>query len=247
MLNFKVKGAGESVVLLHSGVCDLRQWDPQWAGLTSRFQTVRIDLSGFGQSPYVGAEGEDASEVLAVLDEIGITSATFAGSSHGGRVAQECAMLAPERIEKLILICAATNGISATPTVMEFQEKEVALVESGKLDEATTLNVETWLGAEASDEIRSKVWNMQRNAFEIDSKNPTHRRLRVHIDPIKIKSPTVIITGDRDFDLFDQIGEHLFNTLPDSRRVKLEWAGHLPNLERPAEFEELLVSLIAPK
>ena len=247
MLNFEVKGVGESVVLLHSGVCDLRQWDPQWAGLTSRFQTVRIDLSGFGQSPYVGAEGEDASEVLAVLDEIGITSATLVGSSHGGRVAQECAMLAPERIQKLILICAATNGFPATPAVMEYQEKEGALVESGKFDEATTLNVETWLSAEASDEVRSKVWNMQRNAFEIDSKNPTHRRLRVHIDPIKIKCPTVIITGVRDFDLFDRIGEHLFNTLPNSTLVKLDWAGHLPNLERPIEFEELLVSLIAPK
>ena len=247
MLNFEVKGVGESVVLLHSGVCDLRQWDPQWAGLSSRFQTVRIDLSGFGQSPYVGAEGEDASEVLAVLDEIGITSTTLVGSSHGGRVAQECAMLAPERIKKLILICTTTNGFPATPTVMEFQEKEGDLVEAGKFDEATTLNVETWLGAEASEDVRFKVWNMQRNAFEIDSKHPTHRRLRVRIDPIKIKCPTVIITGGRDFDLFDDIGEHLFNTLPNSTRVKLDWAGHLPNLERPTEFEELLVSLIAPK
>ena len=247
MLNYEVKGIGDSVVLLHSGVCDLRQWDPQWAGLTSRFQTVRIDLSGFGQSPYVGAEGEDASEVLAVLDEIGITSATFVGSSHGGRVAQECAMRAPERVKKLILICAATNGFPATPDVKEYQEKEGALVEAGKFDEATTLNVETWLGAEASDEARSRVWKMQRNAFEIDSKNPTHRRLRVDIDPIKIMCPTVIITGSRDFELFDDIGEHLFNSLPDSTRVKLEWAGHLPNLERPAEFEELLVSLIVLK
>jgi 3-oxoadipate enol-lactonase len=244
MLNYEVEGEGDAVVLLHSAVCDLRQWDPQWASLTSRFRTVRIDLSGFGQSPYIGAEGQDAGEVLAVFDELGITSATLVGSSHGGRVAQECAMLAPGRIKKMILICAATNDFPATPAIIEYGEKETVLVEAGKFDEATTLNVESWLGSEASDETRLKVWNMQRHSFDLDAKNPTHRRLRVLIDPAKIACPTVIITGSHDFDLFDNIGDHLSNLLQKSTRLKLEWAGHLPNLERPNEFEELLISLI---
>ena len=244
MLNYEVEGVGDAVVLLHSAVCDLRQWDPQWAGLTSRFRTVRIDLSGFGKSPYIGAEGEDAGEVLAVFDELEITSATLIGSSHGGRVAQECATRAPERIKKMILICAATNDFPASPAVIEYGKKEELLVEAGKFDEATTLNVETWVGPEASKETRSKVWEMQRNSFDLDSKNPTHRRLRVLIEPAKITCPTVIITGSHDFDLFDKIGDHLSSLLPNSTRLKLDWAGHLPNLERPAEFEELLISLI---
>jgi pimeloyl-ACP methyl ester carboxylesterase len=244
MLNYEVEGVGEPVVLLHSGVCDLRQWDPQWAGLTSRFRTVRIDLTGFGRSPCVGAKGQDAGEVLAVLDELEIEMATVIGSSHGGRVAQEIVMLNQERIAKLILICAATNGISPTPSVIEYGDKEDFLVEAGKFDEATTLNVETWLGPDASAETKSKVWSMQRNAFDVQSKNPTHQRLRVPIEPAQIACPAVIITGSHDFDFFEVISDHLASLIPQSTRIQLGWAGHLPNLERPAEFEELLTSLI---
>lgn len=244
MLNYEVGGEGKSVVLLHSGVCDLRQWDPQWAGLTSRFRVVRIDLAGFGQSPLQGAESRDSDLVLAVLNEIGISSAVLVGSSYGGRVAQEVAMIAPNDVEKMILVCSATEGIPPTPSVSEYGEKEDVLVEAGKFDEATSLNVETWLGLDAGDDVKSKVWVMQRNAFELYLQNPEHRKMRVTIDPVQIACPTVIITGSKDFDYFDIIGDHLSRLIPNNVRMKLEWAGHLPNLERPTEFEEILNSLI---
>lgn len=244
MLNYEVEGVGETVVLLHSGVCDLRQWDPQWPSLTSRFRTIRIDFSGFGQSQFKGAESQDSDEVLAVLDELGIAAAIFVGSSYGGRVAQELAMIAPSRVEKMILVCSATEGIPPTRSVMDYGAKEEILVEAEDFDAATTLNVETWLGPEASEKVKSEVWNMQRNAFNVYLKNPTHRKLRVAIDPRQIVCPTVIITGLHDFDYFEIIGDHISDLVPDSVRIRLEWAGHLPNLERPVEFEELLISLI---
>ena len=244
MLNYEFEGVGETVVLLHSGVCDLRQWDPQWSGLTSRFRTFRIDFSGFGQSQLNGAESQDSDEVLAVLDEMGVTDAVFVGSSYGGRVAQEIAIIDPSRVKKMILVCSATEGIPPTQSIVEYGAKEEIYIKAGDFDAATTLNVETWLGPKASEKVKSEVWKMQRNAFNVYLKNPTHRKLRVAIDPTQFLCPTVIITGLHDFDYFEIIGDHLSNLVPDNVRISLEWAGHLPNLERPIEFEELLISLI---
>jgi 3-oxoadipate enol-lactonase len=60
-------------VLLHAGVADLRMWNAQVDAPVSRRTVVRCDLPGYGGTPVEpGADGCDAEDVLALLDELGV-------------------------------------------------------------------------------------------------------------------------------------------------------------------------------
>ncbi len=67
-----VAGEGYAVVLLHSGVCDRRMWDPQWPALTERFRVVRPDLRGFGESPLGPGRFSHTDDVDALLDHLDV-------------------------------------------------------------------------------------------------------------------------------------------------------------------------------
>lgn len=67
LLHHEVAGSGPPVVLIHSGVCDMRMWDPQWPALTAQNTVVRLDLRGYGKSPLPagGADGRRADPAAA--------------------------------------------------------------------------------------------------------------------------------------------------------------------------------------
>ncbi len=77
------------------------------------FELVVWDYRGMGHSsgppdPYT--MGDCARDALAVLDGVGWDAAPVLGISFGGMVAQELAVTAPERIERLALLCTSPGG-----------------------------------------------------------------------------------------------------------------------------------------
>jgi pimeloyl-ACP methyl ester carboxylesterase len=247
LLAHDVAGAGTAVLLLHSGVGDRRQWDPQWAALTASHRVVRADLRGFGESPLPAEAGwSDSADLLALLDELGIDQAAVVGSSYGGRIALELATVAPQRVSRLLLLCSAYPGVPRTAAVQAFGEAEDALLEAGDIEGAVALNIQTWLGPDADDAARASVTAMQRRAFEIQLPAPDDLEpARPDVDAASIDVPTTVFSGAHDLDQFQQIAQHLADVMPRSRLVELPWAGHLPNLERPEQLGYLLLAELA--
>jgi 3-oxoadipate enol-lactonase len=248
-LHHQVSGEGSPVVLLHSGATDFRQWDPQWEPLAACHQVVRYDRRGWGRSP-VPASGEapysDAGDVVDLLDELGIERATLVGSSAGGIVAQQVASAWPHRVERLVLICSPAEDTEPTASVLSFAEREDAYLERGAVADAVELNVETWLGPEASDETRDLVREMQRNAFEVQlaAGDDMPREPGPAVDLTRATMPAQVISGGQDLDYFAHSAERLVQLLPDAQHTVLPWSGHLPNLERPDEVSALLLDVL---
>ncbi|WP_460460608.1 alpha/beta fold hydrolase [Angustibacter peucedani] len=231
--------------MLHSGVAERRQWDPQVPALAARYRVVRPDLRGFGETPVPDVAWDDVDDVLALFDDLGVEQAAVVGSSFGGRIALELAARAPQRVSRLVLLCAAFGGIEPTPDVREFGAAEDALLEAGDVDGAVDLNVRTWLGPEATDEVRSAVAGWQRRAFELQlAADDDLWGPRPDVDPAAIEVPTTVVAGRHDLELFGQIARHLAAAMPDARLVELDWAGHLPNLERPDDTTDLLLTAL---
>jgi pimeloyl-ACP methyl ester carboxylesterase len=232
-------------------VTDLRQWDPQWDELSARYRVVRCDRRGWGRSPLPDASDarsfSDAGDVIGLLDELGIEQAALVGSSAGGLIAQQIASAWPDRVSRLVLLCADTDGVEPTAALRAFGEREDAYLDAGAVAEAVELNVETFLGPEASTETRELVRQMQRNAFEIQlaAGDDVPREPGPAIDLTRATMPAYVITGGRDLDYFALAADGLAKRLPDARRIVLPWAGHLPNLERPAEFTTVLLDALA--
>lgn len=238
VISYDVAGHGPDVLLLHSGVCDRRMWDPQWPALTQRFRVVRPDLRGFGKTPLGPGRFSHADDVVALLDHLDVEQAIMVGSSFGGLVALETATAHPGRVAGLILLCPAFRGLESTAAADAFDEEEDALLEAGDVQGAVELNIRTWLGPDATAEVADHVRRMQRHAFDVqlaaEDSAVAPGPVRVEVDPAGIDVETVIVTGRRDMDHFQAIAAHLAATMPRAKLVALGWAGHLPSLERLA-------------
>lgn len=248
LLSHDVEGSGPAILLLHSGVADRRMWDDLVPALGHAFTVVRADFRGFGDSPMPPGEYADADDLDVLLDHLGIVDAAVVGSSFGGRVALELATLHPARVSSLVLLCAAYRGVEPTADVQAFGAEEDRLLEAGDVEGATELNVRTFLGPAADAATRERLVGMQRRAFEVqlaaDLQDPQPAPRRVEVDPTTIAVPTVVVSGALDLDLFREVAAVLAQEIPGAEAVELEWAGHLPSMERPDTVLALLLDVL---
>ncbi|WP_327676781.1 alpha/beta fold hydrolase [Streptomyces sp. NBC_00467] len=245
-LSHDVAGDGPVLVLLHSGVCDRQMWDAQWVTLIDAgYRLVRCDLRGFGGTPVPDRPHNDAEDVLALLDSLGIAQAALVGSSYGGRVALEVAARWPDRVSALALLCSALPGHEPSAELRALGEREEGLIEAGDLAGATELMVETWLGPDASETAREAVRQMQRHAFELQmSAAEEFEPIEAEIDLRAIQAPCLAVSGAHDLVDFRQIAARLPDLLAKADHVELPWAGHLPSLERPSVVTDLLLGFL---
>lgn len=208
---------------------------------------LRLDRRGWGLSPLPTTPYSDAGDVVELLDELGIEQAALVGSSAGGLIAQQIASAWPDRVSRLVLLCADADDVEPTAAIRSFGEREDELLEAGAVEEAVELNVNTFLGPDATAEIRDLVREMQRNAFEVQlaAGNDVPREPGPAIDLTRATMPAYVVNGSRDVDYFALAADALVRRLPDARRIVLPWAGHLPNLERPDELNMLLLDVLA--
>ena len=248
LLSHDDEGAGPAVVLLHAGVADRRMWDPVTPALAHSFRVIRPDLRGFGQTPQPPGPYADADDVDALLAELAVTDAAVVGSSFGGRVAMELTTLHPARVSSLVLLCPAYRGLEPTERLKAFGAEEDRLLEAGDVDGAVTLNVDTFLGPAGDGAARDLLRLMQRHAFDVqiaaDTEDPGPEPRRVEVDPAGIAVPTVVVSGAHDLDHFREVAELLGEQVPGAETVELDWAGHLPALERPDAVIALLLDVL---
>ncbi|WP_345701188.1 alpha/beta hydrolase [Kitasatospora terrestris] len=247
-LSHDVAGQGPAVVLLHSSVCDRRMWEPQWAALVDAgYRVVRCDFRGFGGTPMPDGPYAEHEDVADLLDGLGIERAAVVGSSYGGRIALNLAALRPERVAALALLCPAVPGHEPSAKLREFGAREDELLEAGDVAGAVELNLETWLGPEADGATRELVRTMQRHSFDVQLAGPQDvGPTRPEVDLAHVQAPALVVGGAFDHPDFVEIARELPGRLGGgSRSVLLDWAGHLPSLERPAEVTELLLAYLA--
>jgi pimeloyl-ACP methyl ester carboxylesterase len=239
-------GDGPAVLLLHSTVCDRRMWDPQVPALVEAgYRAIRADLRGFGETPMPDRPYNNADDVVEVLDRVGAARAAVVAASGGGRVGLEVAARWPARVTALLLVNTALAGHEPGAELRAFDAREEELLEAGDVAGATELNVATWLGPHAGEAVRAKVRQMQRHAFDVQlAVADDIDSVKVDYEVSAVTAPTLLLSGAHDLPDFRRIAEELAGRLPRARHVTLDWAGHLPSLERPAAFNELLVDYL---
>ncbi|WP_328942958.1 alpha/beta hydrolase [Streptomyces sp. NBC_00250] len=248
-LSHDVAGNGPStVLLLHSGVCDRRMWEGQFHALAEAgHRVVRCDLRGFGDTP-VDAPHTHADDVRDLLDHLGVERAAVVGSSFGGEVALELAVRHPGHVSALALLASGIPDFEPGEELRAWGAREDDMLDGGDLDAAVELNVDTWLGPEAGPEARALVREMQRRAFDVQLPAPEEFApvdAGVTTDDLAgIEVPALVAVGAHDLPDFRAIADTLTRVLPAAHRVDLDWAGHLPALERPEETARLLVTFL---
>ena len=99
-------GDGPVVVLSHGLLMNRAMFEPQVAALRDAYRVVAWDQRGHGEAEHAGqwTYWDSASDLLALLDHLGVERAVLGGMSQGGFLSLRAALLAPERVRALVLL-----------------------------------------------------------------------------------------------------------------------------------------------
>ena len=251
-LYYETAGEGQSLVLLHAFVADNRLWDAQFSAFAQHYHVVRFDMRGFNNSsmsPEPFSYRRDLYELLNFLD---IRQAHLLGSSMGGRVAMDFALEHPEMVRSLVLVAPEIGGNEPTGEPPSELLAFFQAMQQGEIDQAADLAVQIWLdgpnrtAGEVPAQIRSRmremnVANMQ-NWAAVGREQPLEPPNIARLD--ELVAPTLIIVGDQDYELNRTAADLLAGKIAGAQKAIIAGTAHLPNLEKPAEFNKIVLDFL---
>lgn len=226
---------GDVIVFVHG-------WPDSWYSfsrvlslLPQRHHAYAVDLRGFGGSerPPGGYAIDDlAADVVALLDAVGARRATLVGHSMGTFVVRRAARLAPERVDRLVLIGSAHTTVN--PVMQEVQAQVIDLPDPVPVAFAEEFQAGT---------VHGRLPQAFFDGIVAESAALPARIWRATFDGIlafddtaelgRITTPTLVLWGEHDA-LFDrEQQQRLVSALPDARLLVYPDTGHCPNWEQP--------------
>lgn len=251
----EVAGDGPGLVLLHEGICDSRMWDQQWDEYTRSHRVLRLDFRGYGRSPIERGTYASARDVLDLMDRHGFERTALIGVSLGGRVALEVALAAPNRVTALVLVGAGLPGHDWSEEMKATWGEEEAALRAGDLEKAVDVVLRTWVAGpgreldEVDPAVRAEVAQMQRRAFELQLPLGDEDDEELLVEDVaerlgEITAPTLVLAGEKDVPDIRLIAERLAREIPGAQEVSIANTAHVPSMERPEEFDRLVLSFL---
>jgi pimeloyl-ACP methyl ester carboxylesterase len=240
-------GAGIPVVLIHGFSFDRSLWDSQFHELIQRHQTIRYDLRGFGSSSApVSAQGH-VEDLLAVLGACTVGRAHLVGLSLGANIALAAAALHPDRVRSVVLASPGLPGYAWTTPRPPDEAAAVARRAGIAAAKQWWLGHEVFRSAERYPAARAHLADMVGRwpAYQWAGgpAAPPLPSLTGYLGTLR--SPVLVMNGALDVTGYREIASVLHREIPGARREEFPDAGHLLNLERPARFNDELLSFLA--
>jgi pimeloyl-ACP methyl ester carboxylesterase len=253
-LYYEILGEGEPLVLLHAGIADRRMWDEQFGAFAERYRMVRYDRRGFGRSALVEDPYSHHDDLRGLLDHLGIERASFVGCSMGGGAVIDFALSNPERARALVLVGSAVSGVESNETPPEEWEELVAADEAGDLERVSELEVRIWVDGPYRDPgamdpaVRDLVREMnlialQSEASGLGEEHPANPPAAERLG--EIRAPTLVVVGALDRPEIVARSELLVYSIPHAQRILMDGTAHLPNMEKPGEFNRTVLKFLA--
>ena len=248
-LHYEVAGDGRPLVLVHAGISDSRMWNPQVDAFSRHYRTIRYDLRGFGRSPMVPGPFSHHADLRALLDALGVDRAAFVGCSMGGGAVLDFALGNSERAEILVLVGAAVGGFEFDEGKPEEWDELVSADKAGDLERVSELEVRMWVDGprRGPDAVDPAVRDLAREMNLIALKNEA-LQLGEELEPeapaasrlSQIQASTLVLVGDEDRARI-LAADLLEGEIPNVSKTVVAGAAHLPNMERPGEFNRLVL------
>lgn len=256
-LYYEIAGSGRSVVLVHAGIANHRMWDDQFALFAQRYQVLRYDQRGFGQSTMPAGPFAFHDDLYALLRELQITRTSLIGVSMGGMTTINLTLAHPELVEGLLLVGSGVEGLQRPPLHPEEQalfDQEEEAEQAGDFVTANELEVHIWVdGPRRKPEdvnlaVRARIREMNMQGF-----NRLHEQEQAqmqHLEPPasqrlgEIRVPTLVMVGDQDLSRVHVTADLLVANIRGARKVVIPDAAHVPNMERPEAFNQIVFDFL---
>jgi pimeloyl-ACP methyl ester carboxylesterase len=240
-------GDGPPLLLVHGVGGDADQWAFCFAGLAASQRVIAVDLLGFGRSdkPLIDYRIAGFVELLdRFLEVIEVRRPSVLGHSLGGWIAASFASRFPEKIDKLILNDSAGVDEGSVPLSVDLNVStranmrrvfdnmfhDPSFVTDALVDLAYSLHLERSDGYA----IKSVLETLGASSEKLDGK------LNL------IAAPTLILWGENDVITPFSMGQTFRRGIAHAELCTIARCGHLPCLERPAEFVAAVVNFLHP-
>jgi 3-oxoadipate enol-lactonase len=242
-------GVGPPLLLIQGVGLGRWGWGPALDLLAGRVQVLAYDNRGVGESdappgPYsVPILAEDA---LQVLDEAGITRADVLGASLGGLVAQQLAADHPERVARLVLVCATPGRSDAFPVP---EPTLRLLAEAPALDRETALErfTRNALSRGASDELVERIVRLRLDKPQDPAAWGAQIAAGAGFEGVAlegVEAPTLVLHGSEDNVVDVRNAALLAERIP-SARFQVVAGGHMFWWEDPDGFAQVVADFLA--
>ena len=249
MLSVRVGGPDTAPTVLfgHSILTSGAVWHRQAMLLaTEGYRVVCLDTRGHGASdapsaPY--AMDDLVDDAISVLDSLGIARVHYVGVSQGGMTGFGLGIRYPDRLASLCIVAARAD---APPPFAAAWDDRVALARRhDSVDELAAPTADRWFGTDflgAHPAIAEDLLTCIRQTSAVGFVGCAQAIQGLdYLDGVStIAVPTALIIGERDTSLMQPMHD-LAPLIATATLHEITDAGHLPQVDRPTDFEDILV------
>jgi non-heme chloroperoxidase len=261
-LHYFQYGTGHPVIFVHGSFADYRAWFSQLPAFSDGYQFVTYSRryhypnrwTADGSESCTRQHGEDLAKVITALD---IAPATLVTQSSGGLIALHTALARPELVHSLVLsepFCLSVlretpDGEREWEAYEErFWKPAARAMHDGNTEESMAILCDSILGAgtyaSLPPEVKPIVSENAR-AQQLEFLNRDYSSAFSLEDARRIRTPTLIVEGDKSPPMFHFINEALMNALPNASKLRIPNVCHVAPFFAPEAFNGAVRSFLA--
>ncbi len=246
-IRYREAGAGPNLIFLHGLGGDAGMWAGNIGPASEKYHVYALDQIGFGESdkPLIDYKIQTFVEFLqGFMQALAIPKASLVGNSLGGWIAADFAAQRPEMVDKLVLVDAAGMRWVSGPGALPVDLNPSSLAAMRKILEFIIYDKQSITDA------------LVRQVFEKHLKSGdgyTIQRVMAGVfatDQFEdeklgsIHAPTLVLWGHDDALIPLSSAERYQKGIAGAKLVVLDQCGHVPQLEKPPEFNKALLEFL---
>ena len=257
-LYYEISGQGSELVFAHAGCADSRMWDGQFDQFAQHYHALRYDTRGYGKSTLSTGSFSNRDDLYRLLETLDIQQAHFIACSMGSFAVIDFALEHPEKIKSLVLVSPALSGYPYEGQPPQPVLEMIDARKAGNLEHAAELQAQIWADGPKrnSDQSDMKVHELVRQmsldslVLQADIIRETAFLIEEPLNPPamerleQINVPTLVIVGDLDDDSEMAIADVLTTRIRGARMAVIHGTAHLPNMEKPKEFNQIVLEVL---
>jgi len=236
-----------AIIFIHGFPLNKTMWNKQIEVLKENYRVIAYDIRGFGNSNHGNADFSMdlfVQDLLGLMDILKIEKAILCGFSMGGYIALNAIENYPERFMALLL--CDTNCTADTPVVKENRIKTIeSIMEKGMKHYTEESLKKLFAPLSFSKQIteialvREMIMKTSEQAI-FKALHALAERKETCTKLHEIKVPVLIVVGKEDEITPPAVALSMHEKIKDSTIHIIDHAGHLSNMENPAQFNEIL-------
>jgi pimeloyl-ACP methyl ester carboxylesterase len=254
---YEMAGKGQYLVLMHAGCTDRRMWDGQFSVFAQDYRVLRYDMRGYGNSTLTPDPFSNRDDLYHLLEFLGIQRSHFIACSMGSLAVADFALEHPEKVKSLVLVSPALSGYPYQGQPPQAVLDLITARKTGDVQRAAELQSRIWADGfkRSSDQVNTQVHELVRQMSldalnnQIDAIRETGFLMEEPLQPPamdrleQITVPALAVAGNLDDDTVMAIAD-LLATRVGARKAIIHGTAHLPNMEKPDEFNQIILEFL---